>query len=114
MTRALRIAVLLTSLALAVPGVALAQNGAGDEQYQDPFGSQQSGSSTGSGSGSSGSLGQAPPSAGSPVAPQGAASAPAPLPGELARTGGDIRIVVGAGIVLLIGGLVLRRRADGR
>jgi hypothetical protein len=114
-TRALRLAVLFVTLALvAAPGAALAQNGAGDEQYQDPFGSQQSGSSSGSGSGSSGSLSQAPPSAGSPAAPQSAAASPAPLPGELARTGGDLRIVLGAGIVLLIGGLALRRRADGR
>lgn len=116
--RAPRPAVLLVTLALAAtPGIAAAQSGgAGDEQYQDPFSGQQgSGGSKGSG----GSLGSAPPAAS--AAPTSTSSSPSAtpaavpaLPGELARTGLDLRIVLGAGLVLLIGGLALRRRTDGR
>ena len=106
-----RFAVVLVTLALAAaPGVALAQSGAGDEQYQDPFSGQTSGSGS---KGSGGSLSQGPPSS----APAAAAPAPAAhgtLPAELARTGGDLRIELAAGLTLLIGGLALRRRADGR
>ena len=101
----------LVALALAAaPGNALAQSGAGDEQYQDPFSGQSDGGTQDSG----GSLSQSPPSA-APATPVTPAAAPhGTLPAELARTGGDLRIELGAGIALLIGGLALRRRADGR
>jgi hypothetical protein len=103
--------VVLATLALAAaPGSALAQSGAGDEQYQDPFSGQTSG---GGSQGSGGSLSQGPPSA-APATAAPATAAHGALPGELARTGTDLRIELAAGIALLIGGLALRRRADGR
>lgn len=103
---------LLVTLALAAaPGVARAQSGAGDEQYQDPFAGQRSG---GGSQGSGGSLSQAPPGAAPATTPAAPSATQAALPAELARTGGDLRLPAGAGILLLIGGLVLRRRADGR
>ncbi len=102
--------VLVTLALAAAPGAALAQSGAGDEQYQDPFSGQTSG---GGSKGSGGSLSQAPPTA-APATAAPATAAPRALPGELARTGGDLRVELAAGIVLLIGGLALRRRADGR
>lgn len=102
--------VLVTLAFAAAPGTALAQSGAGDEQYQDPFSGQTSG---GGSKGSGGSLSQGPPSA-APASTAPASAAHGALPGELARTGADLRIELAAGIVLLIGGLALRRRADGR
>ena len=102
---------LLVTLALATsPAVALAQSGAGDEQYQDPFSGQTSG---GGSRGSGGSLGSAPPGT-APAPTQAVTATHGTLPGELARTGADLRIELAAGILLLIGGLALRRRADGR
>ena len=111
-----RPAVLLVTLLLAaVPAGAHAQGSAGDDQYQDPFSGQTSG---GGSKGSGGSLGSAPPATtpatpGSP-APATGAGPPQALPAELARTGADLRLELGAGVLLLIGGLALRRRADGR
>jgi LPXTG-motif cell wall-anchored protein len=64
------------ALALAAPGAALAQGGAGDDQYADPFGSndqQQQGSSGGSGSGSSGSQGTSGTGS-SPTTPSGSST----------------------------------------
>lgn len=108
-----RSAVVLVTLALAAaPGAALAQSGAGDEQYQDPFSGQSSG---GGSNGSGGSLSQGPPGATpAQAAPAPATAAHGALPAELARTGADLRVELAAGVALLIGGLALRRRADGR
>ena len=55
----------MTLLALALPGTALAQ-GAGDDQYQDPFGDQPvQNDSQGSGDGGDGGLSDTPPGGGS-------------------------------------------------
>jgi hypothetical protein len=125
-----RIVAGLAALSLAAaPAAAYAQNGAGDQQYQDPFGNggqttpapkkPQSTPSSGSG------LTQAPPTASSPsagaspsqVAPSGPAPAPAPAAAarQLPRTGLDVRILVGAGLALVAAGVALRRQlGDGR
>ena len=109
--------VLVTLALAAAPGTALAQSGAGDEQYQDPFAGQQSGGTKSSGS----SLSSKPPTATpSPQAAPAAAPVPTPapssqqLPSELARTGFDLRLLAALGAALLGGGLLLRRRADVR
>jgi hypothetical protein len=116
-----RLATLFTVLLLALPGAAFAQ-GAGDDQYQDPFGDEQSQDDTGS-SGDDGGLSDSPPSASSsnnstsgsngdtsgtpaPTAPSASASASGSLP----RTGGDplILVALGAGMVLTGVGLRLK------
>src|SRR4051794_17818660 len=82
MPRSRRIAVLVSSLALALPASALAQ-GAGDNQYTDPFAGE-NGSGSGSGSGShsgsgSGSQGGAEGSNGSQLS--------STMPGQQASSG---------------------------
>lgn len=99
----------LAFLAVSLPGAALAQS-AGDDQYVDPLngvtgGGSGSGSSGGSGSGSAGAAGTA--GAGSTSA--GAGASGSALPGELARTGMELPLTAGAGVLLLAGGLGLRR-----
>jgi hypothetical protein len=111
---------LVAALALAAPASALAQ-GAGDEQYSDPFGTQQGDSGSGGGSSPSngGGSGQAPAPAPAPAsapAPSGA-SAPtssAPEASGLPRTGADAALValLGCGLVLTGVGLRLRVRVD--
>ncbi len=121
------IGVLVAILALLVPPAAVAQSGgdggAGDSQYQDPFGSQT----------------QAKPSAPKPAqqqqqqqtspqptpdhtAPAPAATAaaaqsatpPSQAPAQsLPRTGFDVLPVAAAGLLLLLGGLALWRRPHG-
>ena len=135
---------LLCALLAGVPAVAMAQGGAGDDQYQDPFagsgsgggnsGPADSGGSGQSGSGSDGaqdsgsSQDPAPapapdpapatssPAPATPAAP--AASSAAPVTGaraELPRTGLDVRFVALLGLGLLAAGVGLRLRAgDGR
>ena len=99
--------------ALAAPSAALAQ-GAGDEQYQDPFGDEQTE--------------PAPTATATPAPAQSAPSAPAPAPApsasaaqaptqaapaeQLPRTGADAGWLGFAGAVLLAAGLALRRRAN--
>ena len=120
-----RIGVLVAILALLGPAAAVAQSGgdggAGDSQYQDPFGSQT----------------QAKPSTPKPAqqqqqtspqptpdhtAPAPAATAPAAqsatppsqAPAQsLPRTGFDVLPVAAAGLLLLLGGLALWRRPHG-
>jgi LPXTG-motif cell wall-anchored protein len=101
----------------AAPGAALAQNGAGDEQYSDPFQGTQAPKTT-------------PKSKPTPVKPvphqqvqsqtqtqaqQPAAAQPTTTTGdgsgELPRTGLDLAPLAVAGIALVAGGLLLRRRA---
>jgi hypothetical protein len=112
-----RIATLLAAalLALALPGAALGQ-GAGDDQYTDPFGSGQ----TDDGGGS-----QEPEPTPEPAAPapepeatpapapapaQSAGGAAAPPPQQLPYTGVDAGFVALCGALLLAGGVLLRRR----
>ncbi len=122
---------------LGLPAAALAQS-AGDEQYVDPLGGGQTtggGSQQGSGGGSSGSGGGTSQgssggstgssggsvSSGAPAAPvtspttAAATGTAAASPAELARTGLDVRVVAAlGGILLLAGGLALRRPRHGR
>jgi LPXTG-motif cell wall-anchored protein len=127
-----RIVVLLVVALVGVGGPvasALAQ-GAGDQQYQDPFGSSDSGSGSsgsGSGSGSSGSsdgsltpLSPSPQTSGgsgsssgagttSPSSAAGTTTSPATA-GTLPNTGLDTRLLLLAGAVLLFAGVGLRMR----
>jgi LPXTG-motif cell wall-anchored protein len=109
-----RIAALLAGLSLAVvPAAAHAQNGAGDEQYQDPFGGGQTQTAP-KAQQPSAPLSQAPPVTPAPAtpAPQAARTATAAptAQGQLPRTGLDVRLLAAAGLVLLLAGLVLRLR----
>jgi LPXTG-motif cell wall-anchored protein len=112
-----RIAALVVSLAIAVaPATALAQNGAGDEQYTDPFagGSQQPAKPKP----------KPQPTQVKPVphqqvqssqqsAQQSASSSQqaAPSAAQLPRTGFDVIPVALVGVALVAAGLLLRRRA---
>jgi LPXTG-motif cell wall-anchored protein len=107
-----RIAALAAILAVAVaPGVALAQNGAGDEQYEDPFQTTPAPKATT----------KPKPTPVQPVPHQQVQTQQEPQPtatatqtgggGELPRTGLDLAPLVLAGIALVAAGLVLRRRA---
>ena len=94
-------------LSLAAPAAALAQ-GAGDDQYSDPFGSGQNDDS--------GEEQQPEPE------PEPAAPEPAPTPAatasqqepaeqeQLPYTGADEGLVALAGVVMLAGGIALRLR----
>jgi LPXTG-motif cell wall-anchored protein len=131
-----RIVVLLGAacLAAAVPAVPALAQGAGDQQYQDPFGGSGT-STTGSGSGGSGSSGagsqtQTTPSGNlEPLSPSpqnagssgssGSSSAtttttpstPAASGQALPNTGADVRLLALAGGALLLTGLGLRLRS---
>jgi LPXTG-motif cell wall-anchored protein len=110
-----RIAALAATLAVAAaPGVALAQNGAGDEQYEDPFPAPAPKATT-----------KPKPTPVQPVPhqqvqtqqqpaqPQASAAPSAQTSGggELPRTGLDLAPLALAGLALVAAGLVLRRRA---
>ena len=107
MTRSLLIIAPLLS-ALSVPSAALAQ-GAGDEQYQDPFGEEQSQSEPTP----TATPAPAQPAPAQPSAQPAPAPAPAPAQAsqtqQLPRTGADAGWLALAGIVLLAAGIVLRR-----
>ncbi len=112
-----RIAAVVATLAVALaPAAARAQNGAGDEQYQDPFsgGSQQPAAKP------------KPNPQPTPVQPvphqQVQPSQPSTQqaaqgaqqqqdPGELPRTGFDVVPLALVGVALVAAGLLLRRRA---
>jgi LPXTG-motif cell wall-anchored protein len=107
-----RIAALAAILAVATaPGVALAQNGAGDEQYEDPFQTTPAPKATT----------KPKPTPVQPVPHQQVQTQQQPQPsatttqtgggGELPRTGLDLAPLALAGIALVAAGLVLRRRA---
>jgi pilus assembly protein CpaC len=110
-------------IALAAPGTALAQGGAGDDQYTDPFGSQQATPTP--------TVRPAPTAAPAPATPApatqapAATAAPAPAPAataapvtapaaasprQLPYTGAPTLVIAGAGVLLLGGGLALRAR----
>jgi cell division septation protein DedD len=105
------IAAFIAALALAVPASALAQ-GAGDEQYRDPFGGQQPEQPQ-----QQPAQPQAPagPAAGTEATPAQATPAPATsaqATGELPRTGfAGVVLLLAYGWALLVGGVVLRRVA---
>jgi LPXTG-motif cell wall-anchored protein len=108
MTRLL-LCIAALACALAAPSAALAQ-GAGDEQYQDPFGDEQSEPTPTA----TPAPAQSAPSAPAPTATPSASTAQAPTqaapaPAQLPRTGVDAGWVALAGAVLLAAGLALRR-----
>jgi hypothetical protein len=105
--RRLRIACLLATALLALPASAWAQS-AGDEQYQDPFGDEQS-TPTPTPTPSSGTQpAQATPA---PTATPAATTVQtAPAAQQLPRTGGDPITPAVAGFWLLLGGVALRAR----
>lgn len=115
-----RLVPLLAGLALAFPASALAQ-GAGDDEYRDPFGSggeRTTSTAPGSGNGSGGGSAQTPPdlSQEPPVAlPSGAASgtetprARAGAP-RLPATGAEPALLALAGTGMLLAGVGLRLR----
>ena len=136
-----RLATLLAALLLAFGWVgspsAFAQ-GAGDDQYQDPFGDEpaQSGSGGGGGSDSAGGLSDEPPvpsggsgsgsgSAGSGSGPGGGSGssggettpptgtqspAPAQASGALPNTGSEPLLLMGVGLAFVVTGVGLRLR----
>ena len=103
--------VLLACSALALAPAAMAQS-AGDDQYVDPLnGVTDGGGSSESGSGSSDGASGAT-SGGSVDAP--AATGSGELPAQLARTGVELPLTAGAGLLLLAGGIGLRRLSGAR
>jgi LPXTG-motif cell wall-anchored protein len=107
------------SLAVALaPAAAHAQNGAGDEQYTDPFAGQSQPKPKAKPKPASPqqqaqpTQQQATPQATTPApAAQAEAQAPAAAPRELPRTGFDVVPVALIGVALVLAGLALRRRA---
>jgi LPXTG-motif cell wall-anchored protein len=113
----LRIIALIVTAALALsPAAALAQNGAGDEQYSDPFSGQPAPSKPKAQS--SPAPAQQAPTQAAPSTPQAAApSTAAPAAGtnsapaaQLPRTGADVLPLALLGVVLLGAGVALLRR----
>jgi LPXTG-motif cell wall-anchored protein len=105
-----RIASVFVAGALVLPAAAWGQS-AGDDQYQDPFGGQDSGEQA--------PEADEPEAAPAPAAPEPAPAAPtsttAQAPNgepQLPRTGADEGLVALAGGVLLASGLALRRRTS--
>lgn len=106
MRRLLATLPIIVLLAVA-PGIAVAQS-AGDEQYVDPL-SGLTGGGSGSGNGSGeGSAGTAVGAGEAGVAGSAEADVDG-LPSELARTGAELPLIAGAGLLLLAGGIALRR-----
>lgn len=117
-----RIAVLAAALSLSLPAGALAQ-GAGENQYTDPFEEEQSssggggnsgassgsGSQSGTGAGGGGELSTTPPDDGTSESQAVRTRTP---DGELARTGAEPGLIalLGAGFVLTGAGLRVRVR----
>jgi LPXTG-motif cell wall-anchored protein len=122
-----RIGALIAILALLLPAAALAQSGggAGDSQYQDPFGS--STPAKPSKPSAPAPAAQQQPAQQEQTQPSPAPAAPAaqstappsqaqpnqPSAQTLPRTGFDVLPVAAAGLLLLLGGLALRRRPHG-
>lgn len=123
MPRARSVAIVLSAAALAVPGAALGQgsSGAGDDQYEDPFengGATTGQTTTGSQTGGGGStLSDAPDLGGSTAGATTTTPDPTAAPvtagiagGTLPNTGHDPRLLILAGLALLLSGLGLRLR----
>ena len=124
-----RLATLLAVSSLAagaLPAAASAQsgNGAGDQQYQDPFGASQTSTpakkkSSSKGQGNKNGLSQTPNlgSSGTAGASAGSTSSGSSGAGslQLAKTGGEPGPLALIGVALLLGGIGLRlRTADER
>jgi LPXTG-motif cell wall-anchored protein len=116
------IATLAAVLVVAIaPAGALAQNGAGDEQYTDPFGGTAQPAKKKPKQAQPAAKAQTPsqqqqtaPATTAATQP-GAAGRTATTGGELPRTGYDVIPLALAGVALIAAGLALRRRgAHGR
>jgi LPXTG-motif cell wall-anchored protein len=112
-----RAVVALLALVLALPSAALAQ-GAGDEQYGDPFGDEQA-QNGGGGASQDDGLDPEPPV--DPAPPEDPAPEPEPDPGEpdpapepdepaLPNTGSDPRILAFVGLLFVMTGIGVRLR----
>ena len=112
-----RIAAVAVSLAVALaPAAARAQDGAGDEQYTDPFAGQSQPKPKPKPTPAQPAPQQqgCPPTAGDAAADGDRCRArrpPAATPSELPRTGFDVVPVALLGVALVLAGLALRRRA---
>ena len=116
-----RIIVALLALLLALPSAAFAQ-GAGDEQYQDPFGDEQAQNdgSSGNAAQDDGGLSDEPPVQGdggeteAPATPEDPAEPVAPEeaqePRTLPNTGSDPRLLAFFGVLFVLAGVGLRLR----
>jgi hypothetical protein len=104
--------VLLAILAFAVPAPAFGQ-GAGDEQYRDPFAGQQPGGGQSQPQGGSTGQSAADPAATAQTTDSGEVTAAQGQPtGTLPRTGSEgVFLLLAYGWVLLVGGAALRRIA---
>jgi hypothetical protein len=92
------------------PATALAQ-GAGDDQYSDPFGSEQEQATPTATPRAPAPTATAAPAQATPVPSQpGPAATPAPPGPQLPYTGVDDWLTAGAGALLLGAGLTLRAR----
>jgi hypothetical protein len=123
-SRYIALALIALLVAVALPAAAIAQS-AGEDQYTDPLQGGGSGSTGGGGSGGGGSSGgsggggggnaPAQPASTQSDDPTPAQAAPAQADdsdgGGLPRTGFPVAVLVGAGLILLSGGLALRRPA---
>ncbi len=115
------LAALLTALALACPGTAFAQS-AGDDQYEDPFGSGGAGAGAARAGGHPGARAGSAPEAVPQAAPETAPAAQAtPAPAapasqgrQLPYTGVETGLVAAAGALLIGAGVTLRRRSPSR
>jgi hypothetical protein len=117
-SRYIAVAFVALLVAVALPAAAIAQS-AGEDQYTDPLQGGGSGSSGGGGS-SGGSGGGGGGGGNTPAqstasqrdpAPAQATPAQADDSGGLPHTGFPVAVLVGAGLILLSGGLALRRPA---
>jgi hypothetical protein len=100
---------LVVALAIALPAVSFADS-AGDNQYQDPF-ANTAPTNTAPAATTMPAATPAPAATAPASSSSSSPSAdPAAASGQLPRTGLDLRLVGGAGVLLLGGGLLLRRR----
>jgi hypothetical protein len=119
-----RIAAVAVCLVVALaPGAAIAQNGAGDDQYADPFSDQSQPAPKPKPTSKtpvqpvphqqlpSQEPAQEQPQTSTAPAPQAAATASS---GELPRTGLNLVPLALGGVALVVAGLVLRRAGHGR
>jgi len=105
-------AVLAAALALGAPASALAQS-VGDEQYRDPFAGEEQAQDDGAEDTAPAAPAPAPAPAPTPTAPTGSAPVEptATTAGTLPRTGAAAAWVAAAGLLLIAGGIALRRTA---
>jgi LPXTG-motif cell wall-anchored protein len=109
-----KLATLTLAALLALPGTALA-GGAGDDQYEDPFGDEPAQSEQPAPQPEQPEPATPAPAPAEQAPAQAGAAPPAPAAPALPRTGADAGAIAAGGGALLLAGLVLRRRtaADG-